>query len=234
MAALLGWALLGVLALAAALLALPVDAHYDSANQPPLRATWLWGRLQLYPRQTGKGDSDKAPRKKRSQKVKEKEPRQANRRRRRELLGLARDREFRSGLLSDLTRLLRRITFPVLDLTLRYGLDDPADTGMLHGTLSALSGAAGRAKGASGSAPGGAGEDLAGAASSWGRGGGSTEGRGAGRRVSLEPVFDRRALALEGRIQARVVPAAVVGTTVAVALGPRGRRVIGTLWRTRR
>jgi hypothetical protein len=202
-----GWTLLGVLLLALAALAVPFDALYDSARSAhPFRVTWLWGAVCLYPGAESRR-AKRAERKKKKTKSRRAKP--PNPARRRGMIALARDPGFRTSLLADLLRLLRRIEVPLLDLRIALGLTDPADTGLLYGLLSA----------------------AIGAATADPRGVIGGDGR---HRVSAEPVFDEEILALTGRANLRVVPVAIVGTALRVALGPTGRRVIAILWRTRR
>lgn len=208
-----GWTLLGVLLLAIAALAVPFEALYDSARSShPFRVTWLWGAVRLYPR-TRKGpeeDNDGRKGKKRKEKKKqsrhEKTPNPA---RRRAMIDLVRDPEFRRALLRDLLRLLRRIEIPLVDLKIVLGLADPADTGLLYGFLSAAGAAVGAHPDSRFTA-----DDR--------------------HRLRVEPVFDKESVDLAGYGQLRVVPMTVVGTALAVGFGTTGRRTLKALWRTRR
>lgn len=209
--AVVGWTLLGVLLLTIAALAVPFDALFDSTRSShPFRVTWLWGAVRLYPRrEKGHQGADKGRRRKKKKKESSRPAKPPNPARRRGLLELARDPEFRAHLLRDLLRLIRRIEIPLIDLRLALGLADPADTGLLYGILTAAMGAA-------------AADPQIGI--------GSDERH----RVSVEPSFDDDLVEVTGRANLRIVPIAVVGTAVVVVVGPRGRRILRTLWRTRR
>lgn len=203
-----GWTLLGVLCLAIAALAVPFDALFDSVRTShPFRVTWLWGMVRLYPakKSDGKGGGKQTERKKKKA-HKAKPPNTA---RRRGMIDLARDPEFRTSLLRNLIRLIRRVDVRLLDIRIAIGLADPADTGLVYGVLSA----------------------AAGAATSYPRSGIGAEER---HRLRVDPLFDQQIVTVTGRANLRVVPIAIVGTALGVAAGPTGRRILGTLWRTRK
>lgn len=210
-AAAAGWTLFGVLILAIVALAAPIEALYDSARSHyPFRVTWLWGAVRLFPR-SRKGDKGgpKGAGWKKDSKKASRRGKAPNPARRRGMIGLFRDPEFRRTLLRDILRLVRRVEIPIIDLQLVLGLADPADTGLAYGFLSAAAAAVSR----------------------------HPKGRfavGDRHRLRVEPAFDQERAELSGRANLRLVPMAVLGTAVAVGFGPTGRRILGTLWRTRR
>lgn len=209
-AAVVGWALLGLLLLAIAALTVPFDALLDSGrSSDPFRVTWLWGAVRLHPRTKESGERDRKRKDRKKEKKKARKAKPPNPARRRGMIDLARDPGFRTSVLKDLIRLIRRIDVPLLDIRIRLGLADPADTGLLYGLLSAAIGAA---TADPRSAIGG--DDR--------------------HRLQVEPVFDAEFVDLTGQGNLRIVPITVVGTALGVAVGPTGRRVLGTLWRTRR
>ena len=208
--AVVGWALLGALLLAVIGLAVPFDGFYDSGRPPArLRVTWLWGALGLYPRKRGGQREKKGKDRKKQKEKKSRGDKAANPARRRGLIDLARDPEFRHRAIDDLLRLLRRLELPLVDLRIILGLGDPADTGLVYGLLSA--------------AVAGVDHDA---------GIGIT--RDERHRVQVEPLFDEAILDLHGRAHLRLVPIAVLGTALQIALGYTGRRVIRVVWRTRK
>lgn len=125
-------AILAFLAIAAALLAIPVDLGFDIDTQvtPRWRLTfgWLFGIVRLS--HTG-GGADGA--RSGSRKAKE------DRRRKKRLPRLPlRDGAFRRRLWRLTRTLLRRVEIRHLRGGLRLGLADPADTGMAYGMVSPL------------------------------------------------------------------------------------------------
>lgn len=205
------WLVLGALVLAGAAATVPFDAQYDSArSSETFRISWLWGALLIYPRsRSGRRRESKETKAARKEKRKKRSAAGANRGRRRAMLDLARDPGFRRGLLRDLGRLIRRIEIPLVDLRIVLGLADPADTGVVYGLFSA----AGAAVGAD--PRNGVGTDES-------------------HRIGILPDFDKETLSLTGQAHLRVLPIAVVGTALRIAVGPTGRRLLGSLWRTRR
>lgn len=205
------WALLALLAVAGAAAAVPFDALYDSGRSPhPFQLSWLWGAVRLYPRprkegKTRRRDETEARKKKRKARSGD----QPNRARLGATVKLLGEPEFRWTLLQDLKRLLRRVAIPRFDIRVIIGLADPADTGLAYGTLAAAAG-------------------VAGIDPERGTGGDNT------RRLRIEPLFDEEALTIDGLARLRIVPITVVGTALLIAIGPTGRRVLGTLWRTRK
>ncbi|MFW6250993.1 MAG: DUF2953 domain-containing protein [Alkalispirochaetaceae bacterium] len=210
-ATVVGWTLLGVLLLAIAALAVPFEALYDSARSHyPFRVTWLWGAVRLFPRsRKGEKGGPKGAGSKKDSKKASHRGKAPNPARRRAMIRLFRDPEFRRTLLRDILRLLRRVEIPLIDLRLVLGLADPADTGLAYGFLSA----------------------AAAAVRTYSKSSFAADDR---RRLRVEPIFDHERVDLFGRASLRLVPIAVLGTAVAVGFGPTGRRTFGTLWRTRR
>lgn len=203
------WALLAVLALTIAAASIPLDALYDSARSAnTFRITWLWGAVVLYPRSRKERGREGKGAKGGRKKKKKRSAGGPNPARRRAIIDLARDPAFRRRLLRDLNRLIRRIAIPLVDLRFLFGLADPADTGLVYGLLVAATATVGIDP----------------------RTGFTVDDR---HRLAIEPLFDEESLSLEGRAHLRIVPIALIGTALRTAAGTTGRRVLGTLWRTR-
>ncbi|MDH5527524.1 MAG: DUF2953 domain-containing protein [Nitrospirota bacterium] len=114
-----------------ALLAVPVDvavaAHRRDRLETRLTVGWLWGVVSL--RAPGPGPN-RPPRPKRKKKPRLRKPSGTRR-----ALAMARSADFPRRVLRLGRDLLHRIHIRRLDLDLRLGLADPADTGRLWGLI---------------------------------------------------------------------------------------------------
>lgn len=202
------WVIAGLFALLIVAAGIPFDARYrNDGSAPDFRVTWLGGSVVLYPRSGSKHDNGDDPKRNKKRRSRRKRG-GANRARRRAFFELVRDPVFRHELIGAVIRMLRRIEIREVDLTVDLGLDDAAATGVAVGFVSAVAGALGLLR-PDGITVGG-----------W-------------RRVRVVPVFDRAVVSVRGETHVRIVPLRVVGTTLSVVVGPVGRRVLGTLWRSR-
>jgi len=114
-----------------ALLAVPVDVAFSARRRERLNTRlsvrWLWGRVPL-PVPEGGGGS---PRRKR----RNRHPKPGTPSRARRGLAMVRSEDFPRRVLRLFGDLARRVRVRRLELDLRLGLDDPADTGRLWGLI---------------------------------------------------------------------------------------------------
>ena len=116
------------------LLAVPVEITFDIENDEASRnefaLVWLSGLVRIPLRsQTSK---------KQPKKVTKKSPKKTGRRGQGKAWSLMRNASFRRRLFGYIRGLFRSIKIKTLDVQVRLGLDDPADTGRLWGVLGPL------------------------------------------------------------------------------------------------
>jgi hypothetical protein len=179
-------ALFAALALVLALLAVPVDVALAARRRDRLetRVTvrWWWGRVCL-PMSKGGPKARKARKPKKPRKAR-KPGRPSGARR---ALALLRSPDFPRRVIALVRGLLARVHVRRLELAVRLGLDDPADTGRLWGVVGPAA---------------------------------ALLNPPAPARVEVAPEFGGALFHLDAAAEARVVPAAVLGTVVAFLLSP--------------
>ncbi len=184
-------------------LAMPFDVDFyldipDDGGQ--VKVTWMFGAVVLFSRGA---DQDAKRRRKEKRKHKRKATR-AKKRRAHDAQGLLAP-EVRSALFSLFGRLVRKVRIRALWLRIVLGLEDPADTAVVHGVLQPLAAAIG------------------------GVSAGTLPRRRRG--FAFEPRFDGEILKIEGRGHLRAVPLRIVAVGVAFVLSRRGWMVIRALRR---
>jgi len=126
------YVLLSILMGVALLLAVPVELEFSFQNGEThcnyVSLNWLSGIVRI----PLTGRADRKPKEQPARKKKK-------RGRKRKSLSLARNVGFRRRLFVFVRRVVRAIRIKVLDVQVRIGLDDPADTGRLWGLVGPLS-----------------------------------------------------------------------------------------------